>query len=778
MPPDRRAAAMGAIARKLGVEPAQLAAIDAEAEDRGASASAEEAPSGEAPPIGDGVVEERFLVSGLHCPSCAWLVEHALEEHEGVSRARVDFLTEVATVRLDLRSTSREAAARVLEPLGYQAQLLGEVEGDPDPERLAFRFGVAGVAAMNAMMLAWVHYAELFGGHAGDWKGIIGGLGAVISVPAVVYSGAPIFRRALGLLRRRRIAMETLLALGIGASLFLSLVAFVLPGANFYFEVPTMIVSAALASRLVDRAIRRSSARRVSALLKPRALKVRLDASGDAAGTRFAEVEELRPGDRIVVPEGEETPADVAVLDGGDGRGTVSVSEAVLSGEPTPLWKRPGSTVLAGSVVVRGVLRGEVLRPPAESAHAQVGQQILEVLQGQGERTEAADRVAAWFVAFIVVGSLGTLLVHAFALGHGLTAAAAWLPAIAVLVVACPCAFSIAASASMGTAAMRLLGDGVLLRDPNALEAAAKVDTAVFDKTGTLTAGDVDVRALEWLGEPAPASLAAVAGLEAHSRHPLAAAIRRYIQAKEVPRAEVEDVEEIPGLGVRGIAGGVEFAVGAPALFGEPAPELAAASTGGSTAVLFGPVDAPAGAFLCDDPIRSGAAAAVDALRELGVEARLLSGDDGTVVARCAEAVGIDHHEGRALPADKAARMGSLRGEGRRVLYVGDGVNDGPALAAADVGIAMRHGASMALEAAGLLAIRDDPGAAAITVRLARKLRRVTLQNYTWAIGYNVALVPVAASGLLHPAFAALAMLLSSVTVLANSARLLRKTGR
>jgi heavy metal translocating P-type ATPase len=694
------------------------------------------------------------------------LVEHSLMQREGVIDAHVDFLTEIGTITLDLRQSSRESALAGLERLGYRAQSLDD-EIDSDPERLFFRTGVAAIAAMNTMMLAFVHYAEILGISAGSWKTMIGGLGAVLAIPAVAYCGAPIFRRALGLARQGQLAMETLLVLGIVASLGLSLLAFVLPGADFYFEIPTMIVTTALASRLADRAIRRRGARQVASLLRPRAIRVKL-ASVPGRASTFADLDDLREGDRIVIPEGGEVPADLEVL--GE---AVTVSEAVISGEPIPILKRLGATVLAGSEVTEGELIGEVLRPATASAHAQIGRQILEVLRGNQDRTAAADRIAGIFVIAILIVAALTVFGHAWLGGHGLASPAAWLPAIAVLVVACPCAFSLAASASMGAAALRLLREGVLLRDPAALELAADVDVAVFDKTGTLTLGDMDVRALDWAGEPLPELLAVVAGLEARSRHPMAAAIRRYLASREVGPALCLEVEEVRGRGIIGLLEGRRVAVGTPELFDEIG-DLANPEGDPRPYVLFGPVEAPAGRLVFEDRVRPSARGALDELRTLGVEVRILSGDDRAVVRRCAEDLGIERSEGRALPRVKAERVEALRSEGRVVMYVGDGVNDAPALAAASVGIAMRHGASMALETAGLLAVRDDPAAAGQIVRFSRRLRWITRENYLWALIYNVVLVPVGALGLLHPAWAALAMLLSSVTVLANSARLLR----
>ncbi len=745
MPEETRLSARAAIAERLGLPRPQLEAMELD---------------------DSSITEHRFRVDGLHCPSCAWLSEHMLAAQPGGVDAQVDFLTEIGSVRLDLRRTSRERALSVLDQVGYSPRSL-EDETGADPERLLLRCSLAAIAAMNTMMLAFVHYAEVLGASSGEWKTMIGALGAVIALPAVAYCGAPIYRRALGSARHGRLAMESLLALGIAASVLLSLLAFVLPGADFYFEIPVMIVTTALASRLVDKAIRRSGARQVANLLKPRAIRVRLAETPERAA-EFVEVDELRIDDEIVVTSGQEVPADVQV------RGeSVTVSEAVLSGEPAPLLKLPESTVLAGSVVVEGDLRGRVLRPPHESAHAQIGRQILEVLKGQGERTAAVDRVAAVFVVLILIISVMTIVGHVVLGGHSPFDPAAWLPAIAVLVVACPCAFSIAASASMGAAALRLLRDGVLLRDPEALDAAASVDTVVFDKTGTLTVGDMETRELEWLVGEDPEILGAIAKLEERSRHPMAAAIRRDLGARELPDVTLDRVEELPGRGVTGFRGDVSFAVGSNALFDEPG-RFDSDDSNPRPQVFFGKDGVVAGRFVFHDRTRDSALEAVSELRQRGIDVHLLSGDDEAVVERVASELSIEHFEGRALPEAKAERVQALRARGRHVAYVGDGVNDAPALAAASVGIAMRHGASMALETAGLLSVRDDPTAAGRTLLLAKRLSRITKQNYVWALGYNVLLVPVALFGLLHPAWAALAMLLSSVTVLANSARLLR----
>lgn len=776
LPEEERAAAMLEIAKRVGLPAEQVAALEAAAAVDSAEDDAVEAGQVSS---SKSVIEERFRVSGMQCPSCSWLVEHTLNNSPGVLEAKVDFLTEIGTMRLDLRKTSRATALGKLESVGYRSQRLEEVDSG-DPERLVLRCAVSAMAAMNTMMLAFVHYAETFGASSGAWRMTAGAFGAALAIPAVVYGGAPIFRRALALLRHRYLAMETLLALGIASSLGLSMLAFVLPEAGFYFEIPTMIVTTSLGARLVDRAIRRVATGKVATLLKPAPVRVRLAGEEPGRVAGFVDVSGLEAGQRIAVPAGEEVPADVEVE-----HKPVLVSEAVLTGEPHPILKRVGTTVLAGSEVVggdsssadtSGVLVGQVLRRPEASAHAQIGQQILDVVRGQSEATELADTIAAWFVIAVLVTSGLTVVGHLLFGGGGLLDAAVWLPAVAVLVVACPCAFSIAASASMGTAAIRLLGDGVLLRRPEAMEAAAKTDVVVFDKTGTLTYGDMDVREVEWFEADESGReqwLAEVAALESESHHPMAIAIRRYVAARGIePASRLDSLEERGGYGIVARRGDKMIAVGIPALF---ETEIAAAGKDARSAVVFGPRAKPVGRFIFDDPIRDEAPGLVNSLQSLGVEVRLLSGDDESVVARCAEELGIEHYEGRALPRTKAERVEALRREGRQVMYVGDGINDAPALAAASVGVAMRHGASMALETSDLLAVRDDPSAALRAMELARRLRRITLQNYSWAIGYNVLLVPVAALGWLHPTYSALAMLFSSVTVLANSTRLLRR---
>jgi heavy metal translocating P-type ATPase len=717
------------------------------------------------------VVTEHFRVGGMHCPSCAWLVERILASVPGVAEARVDYLTEIGSAKLDLRRTSREDALHSIDAAGYHAAPLDDAVR-ADPERLVLRLAVAGIAAMNAMMLAWVHYAELFGATTGGWKTWIGVLQAAITVPAVGYASWPVFDRALRLLRLGRLGMDTLLALGIAASLLVSLAGFVLPGADFYFEIPAMITTAALASRLVERTIRRAGTRRVLELVRPRAVRVRLaQGPGDEGPPRHAAVGALRAGERIVVAAGEEVPVDVAVLGPG-----VTVDEAMLTGEAGGLVRKEGATVLAGSIVVEGELTGEVLRPEAESAHAQVARCVLGALAGERGRAVLGDRIAAVFVPVIVLVALGTAVAHAWLGGHGMGAASTWLPAIAVLVVACPCAFSLAASAALGAGVLGLLRRGVLVREPRALEDAAGIDTVVFDKTGTLTAGEMTVREVRWFGEPEPRVLEVLAALESRTQHPAGRAIRKHLARAGARPAAVESVEEVPGLGVRATVGGEGFAAGAPGLFREELDGVWRGH-GGNTFVLFGRVARPAGTVVLEDPLRDGVEQAVVELRERGCEVRLLSGDDPTVVARCATAVGIEQHEGRVMPAAKARRVKRLRASGRRVLYVGDGVNDAPALAAATAGLAMRHGAGLACAVAGFVAVRDDPRAASRVLDAATRLRTVLRQNYAWAIGYNALLVPVAAAGWLHPAFAALAMLCSSVTVLGNSARLLRESG-
>jgi Cu2+-exporting ATPase len=773
LPAAQRRAALSEVADKFGIPldqfPALVTTLQGNAVEAPPTEAVGRAPLETPSATADGaIVEYRFRIGGMHCPSCAWLVEHALSHHQGVSEAHADFMTEIGSVRLDLRHTSREAALQALARFGYEARPLDD-NSRGDSEGLVLRCATAAMAAMNTMMLAFVHYAEIIGVESDEGKTIVGALGAAMALPTVAYSGSPILRRAWNLLRLRRLAMESLLALGIVGSLAFSLLAFVLPGADFYFEIPTMIVASALGSRLLERTIRRRGAEQVAQLLRPRALWVRRHQPG-VSQKLFVAIDDLTRGDTIEVGRGEEVPADVEVVGP-----TLSVSEALLTGEPRPVVKGRGTTVLAGSEVVEGELHGQVLRPADESAHSQIGQQVLQVLQGSSA-SALADRIAGHFVTATLAVAACTALLHGWVAGSSFAAPQAWLPAIAVLVVACPCAFAIAGSAASGAAVLRLLRDGVLVKRTPALERAAAADVAVFDKTGTLTSGDMQVQRLEWFRPQRPEALRTLAAVEGQSRHPMAVALRAWLAGQQVAAArDVRNVKEIPGQGVQADTDEGAFSAGAPSLFEGPAD--VEGDDGREPFLLFGPPSAPWGRVVFADHLRPDSAAAVDQLRQLGLEVHLLSGDAPHVVERCARQLDIAWWRGRALPEDKANHIDQLQSRGQRVLYIGDGFNDAPAMSRAAAGIALRHGVGLSLMTADLLAIKDQPTAAATTVRLARRLRRTMGQNYTWAVVYNVALVPVAALGWLHPAFAALAMFLSSVTVCANSARLLRPVG-
>lgn len=752
-------------ARRLGIVPAQpLPAPPAWLE-----------PEREGSPPGrlteeEGIAQERFLVTGFVCPSCAWLVGSALTCEPGVRLAEADFLSDSVRVEYDMRRTSPETLGRSLARLGYGLEplLAGRTPEETAFRRLASRFALALFLALNVMMLSAVHWATFLEAVPELDLRAVAVIQLVLCTPLIFLGVWPLARRSLRLIRHGRASMDLLFVLGFGAAFGLSLAALLGhdSGHRYYFDSCAAFVAIALFGQLVEGRVRLRAARSARGLLSLAATKaLKLDPQGSTA---FAPLEGLVPGDVIQVDADQIVPLD-GVLESE----SAGVSEAMLTGESTPVPKAAGEPVWAGSRVMGGGLRLRVARPFRQSRLAQIAEGIAQALTRAELRLRAADRLAAWFVPLVVLLAAVTFLLRLLWAGGGDPwAPAIWLPAISVLLVACPCAFGIASATALAVAVSALLDRGVLVKDAAVLEALATADRVVFDKTGTLTRGIWRVEALGWFGPADPALLGALLAAERGVDHPVAHALASWQPPGPRPPApaRVESREEVPGRGLMARIGGRELRVGSPGLFefGRYPEDLAE----DATCVLFGWGARAAGWLLLRDALRPEAGAVVARLRELGLEPALLSGDRPELSRAVARALGIPEAQGGLDPEQKRAWVAERARTGARILYVGDGSNDGPPMAEAAVAVALRHGADLSLQTAQILPLAADLEILPGLVRAARLTRRAMRVNFAWAFGYNAAFLPLAAFGWLHPIFAALLMAMSSTTVLLLSLRL------
>lgn len=682
----------------------------------------------------DGRAEVRLVFDGLRCASCVWVTEHILQATPGVEEATVSYATGRATLRWDPDTVDLATLAGKVAALGYRPRLLGE-ESKPD-RGLVIRLGVATFAAMNIMMmsaalyLGWVspmeeRYAALF-----RWASL------VLATPVALWCAEPFFSGAVQGLRNRVLHMDLPIALAV-AVLYVHGLVSTLVGVDTYFDSLSMLVALLLAGRMLEGRGRRRAAEAAVSLAATLPATARRRA-GDAIETVPAG--DLVAGDLIDVGPGEEFAADGVVADG-----EATVRLALITGEAEPVVLSVGDEVVSGAVLVDGTLTVRVERAGDETTIQRMAAD-LRAATDRPVRLTTADRIAPWFTGATLVAATATAIGWLMA-GDGGTALQA---CVAVLVVACPCALALSrplsAAAGLGAAARR----GLLFRSADALLDLVDVDTVGLDKTGTVTEGDLTVVSAD------DSTLRIAAGLERFSMHPIARAVIEEAVDRGIPLPRVEDVRETPGQGVAGRVDGVDW-------------QLVA---GGAGEVVLSSANGEVGRIRMGDAVRADSAEAVARLVARGLEVVLLTGDHEDVAGRIAAEAGVTTVRAEVNPAAKAAWVRDRQESGHRVLFAGDGLNDGPALAAADVGVAMGTGAaSSVLVADGVISTWSlKPLSEAFEA--ASACERAIRWNQRRSIAYNIVAVTAAAAGLINPLVAAILMPASSAMVIWGSSRI------
>ncbi len=709
-----------------------------------------------------------LTIEGMTCAACVARLERALSRVPGVERAEVNLAAERAVVTHDLRVGVGELC-RAVEDAGFgAAPFVGarpsEVRGEAVRRDLALSIGLS--APVLAASMFWHPRPE-----AVNW------LLLLLATPVVFWCGRGFFAGALANFRHGGANMDTLVALGTLASWGASLAALVrYSGAphqqsqHVYFESGAVIVTLVLTGRYLEaRARGRASAaiERLLALVPSTATRL------TEGGEESVAIAEIRPGDRLRLRPAERVAVDGEVLEGES-----YVDEAMLTGEPEPRAKLAGDLVTAGTINGSGTLVYVARRVGADTVLSQIVRMVERAQGSKAGVQRLADRVSGVFVPVVAAISLATFVGWLVFGGKGFEGAA--LPAVAVLVVACPCALGLATPSAIMVGVGRGSELGMLIKDGPALERAGRIDAVALDKTGTLTLGKPSLRAVASAGAlPEDEVLRMAGAAESPSEHPLGRAIA---EAAGDGLPPVEGFESLTGRGVRARVRGREVLVGSRALLAErgvPVPEalLARAERAeieGATAMLLA-VDGVAEGLLCvADAPALHSREAVERLRAMGLRTVMLTGDNPRAAASVAREAGVERFEAEVAPGDKAAAVARLQAEGLRVAMVGDGANDAPALAQADLGIAMGAGTDVAIEAAGVTLLGADLRGVPAAIELARATLRTIRWNLVWAFGYNVLMLPLAASGALNPMVAAAAMSLSSVTVVGNSLRLRR----
>ncbi|NKY24567.1 copper-translocating P-type ATPase [Cellulomonas denverensis] len=777
----------------------------------------------------------------MTCASCVARVEKRLNRVPGV-QATVNLALETAHVELhpvDGAAADTEALVEAVRKAGYEATVTGGTgtaapahehmnhdgmagmdpvehalsghtmapghDMDPDEDTsaptdergadLRRRLRVATVLTIPVVLLSMIPALQFTG-----WQWLV----TVLALPVATWAAWPFHRAAARAARHGASTMDTLVSIGIIAATGWSLWALLFGGAGMlgmtmtpslwpaadehtgmpelYFEVAAVVTTFLLAGRYAEHRSRRRAGDALRALLDLGAKDVALLVTGeDGRRTeRRVPIGQLSAGDEFAVRPGEKVATDGIVVEG-----TSAVDTSLLTGEPVPVDVSPGDEVTGATINTSGHLVVRATRVGEDTRLAQIGRLVTRAQTGKAPVQRLADRISAVFVPVVLVLAVGTLAVW---LLSGGSVQAAFTAAVAVLIIACPCALGLATPTALLVGTGRGAQLGILIKGPETLEQTRTVDTVVLDKTGTLTEGRMELVDVLTDGDR-DELLRFTAAVESRSEHPIAQAVAR---AADTGELEVHDFTNVPGRGVEGVVraphSGVTLSrrvlVGRPQWLTEQgvtvddglAQRFAAAEQDGATAVMAAWDGAARGALVLRDPLKPTSAQAVDDLRALGLRPVLLTGDNAGAARRVAAEVGIPESDviAQVLPADKVDRVAELQRAGARVAMVGDGVNDAAALATADLGLAMGTGTDVAIEAADVTLVRGDLRSAAQSIRLSRRTLRIIKQNLFWAFAYNVAAIPLAALGLLNPMIAGAAMAFSSVLVVTNSLRLRR----
>lgn len=725
-----------------------------------------------------------LTIKGMDCGSCVASVERALMRTPGTLEASVNLATGEAVVRMGEGAPGVGALIHAVRKAGYDAQAPASshdhATGHHTADHHAAHHEVAGERAWRTRALGGALLAAPVMVMGMAWSSPLSGwLQFALALIVQVWLGRPFYRGAARAALAGRATMDTLVALGTTAAFGHGVWSLLAGREHLYFDsAATILALIAMGTWFEARATRSAAEGLVSLARMQPARATRIAGEGASEHEEDVGVEALAPGDIVLVRPGQRAPVDGVVVEGSS-----EVDESLLSGESAPVEKRPGDRVVGGAMNSTGALRIRAEALGEESLLARIASMVREAQGRKSAIQRFADRVAGVFVPVVIAIALVSLV--GWALGGAGSDASGWSAGIAhavsTLIVACPCAMGLATPTAVMVGSAVGAKRGILIRDPRALERAGALTTIVLDKTGTLTRGKPRVREAAWAGgADARRALRLAASAESQSEHPLARAIVAHAESEGIARARAEAFESQPGGGVRATVDGVRVFVGRFES-GDAALETKASAwreRGDTVVVVAEEGEAGSrralGAFALADEVRPGARAAVDRLRAMGLRVVVASGDHARTAERAAREVGADEWRGGMTPSDKAAMVRELQARGERVAMAGDGVNDAPALAAADLSVAMGAGADVAVEAGDIVLVGEDLANLPRAIVLSRAmLRRIRLGLF-WAFAYNAALVPLAALGYLHPMLAAGAMSLSSVSVVGNALALRR----
>lgn len=702
-----------------------------------------------------GRMRAELIIDGMHCAACLWLIEHALRSRPFVVKAQVSAATRRLVLEWKGDAALIDELATMIAQLGYRCLPLTpdavEQAGVAEEKGLLRAMGVAGFAAANVMLLS----VSVWSGHSGEmgtWtRDLLHALSALIAIPAIAYAGRPFFRSAVSALRRGRSNMDVPISIGVILATLVSLAEMLRSGPHAYFDAAVTLLFFLLIGRYLETRARGYARRTAQRLL---AWTVQPVSVQTEAGIVQRPAQRVAIGDRVILAAGERVPVDGVIL-----TGQSAIDASLVNGESLPQSVGPGARIFAGAINVDAPLTVEVTATGGATLIGGIVRLMEAAEQGRSRFVRLSEKVARYYAPVVHLTAL-----LAFA-GWMLIGDADWRSAVliaaAVLIITCPCALALAVPAVQVAASSRLMKSGILMKSATALERAAAIDTIVFDKTGTLTVGrprlvDVDMQDAE--------TLRLAARLAARSRHPLCRALVTGAGADILP---LDGAEEVPGNGMRWTGACGEWRLGHARFVG-----VAATASDGCSELWFSRPDAPPHRFRFVDDLRPDAAETIKALHRRGLHMLILSGDRIDAVRKVAEATGIAEWHAAVDPRGKADAIAALKALGRKVLMVGDGLNDAIGLALADASLSPASGIDIAQNAADAIFQGDRLSAVPEFLDVARASRRLAIQNLAMALAYNLVAVPLAIAGLVTPLIAAVAMSGSSLLVVGNALRL------